>query len=175
MIRKLFRNNLINKYCTNYYLLNKSKNSICFHQIKCTFSSQENIKPNHILNLEKVQKHLIKIENDYNNLLLENRVKYYKGDIHLLENQAELIKNRKDLYEIIEGFEKMKGKRSSIFFSFFYNDIDTRGSCTKKVQPLLSAVDPCIMKIQRLDKHEYIYIFDIYIASSRGQPFCFSL
>ena len=36
------------------------------------------------------------------------------------------------------------------FIFFLYNDIDTRRCCTKKVQPLKSAVAPCIGKIRDL-------------------------
>ena len=35
------------------------------------------------------------------------------------------------------------------FFFFFNHNIDTRRSCSKKVQSLQSVVDPCIVKIRR--------------------------
>ena len=39
-------------------------------------------------------------------------------------------------------------KHTVLIFFFIYNYIDTR-SCTRKVQPLQSAGDPCIAKIRR--------------------------
>ena len=42
---------------------------------------------------------------------------------------------------------------------FLYNDIDTR-SCTKKVQLLKSAVDPCIVKIWRVFR-DWVGVEDI--------------